>query len=219
MRYFFSPLHYYHPFTHSLSHILPFLDQIGPWGYLILFLISFAEALPVIGLFIPGVSALLFFGFVSSQGYVDVPNLILVAVLGAVAGDFVAYAVGFHGEKLFHQGNRFFKLSHLEIGKTFFKKYGDKSVFIGRFIGPLRPIVPFVAGLVKMPFASFSIWNILSAIIWSAGYIILGFIFGYRIGLIEHWFSRLSLIAFALVVFFVVAYIVRLKTKKEMEVE
>ncbi len=206
-------MHFHKISLHFLHSFLPFIDNIGPWGYLVIGVISFIEALPLVGLFTPGVTILLFFGFVSSQGYVDIPYLILAATIGAVSGDFVGFYLGTKGTHLFHEENKILKVSHLERGKKFFSKHGGKSVFLGRFLSPIRSIVPLIAGIVKMPFVQFCIWNILGAIVWSSLYLTLGYLFGYNLAYIEKISTRIGFVFFVIIIFFVISRVLRHKAQ------
>ena len=133
-----------------LSSILPAIQHLGIFGYWIVLLVSLLESLAFIGTLIPGTIVVMLAGFLSAQGYLDLGDLIWFAAIGAILGDSLSYYLGTKGTKFFHNENKFLKFSHLEKGEKFFKKHGDKSIFFGRFIGPIRPIVPFVAGLFKM---------------------------------------------------------------------
>jgi membrane protein DedA with SNARE-associated domain len=81
----------------------------------------------------------------------------------------------------------------LEKGKVFFENHGGKSVFLGRFMGPLRPIIPFVAGAMHMRVRRFLFWNITSAFFWSIFYLYLGYFFGEVWASVEKWTGRISL--------------------------
>ena len=157
------------------------------------FLFSFFESLAFIGFLIPGATAVVVFGFLSSQGYLHLGDLIWFAAFGAVLGDGISYYLGTKGTRFFKHENRLLKISHLETAQEFFKKHGNKSIFLGRFVGPLRAIVPFVAGLSKMNIKIFLFWNILSGFVWAIVHLLLGYFFGGALGAIEAWTGRLSI--------------------------
>ncbi len=189
-----------------LTSLLPTIQHLGVWGYWLILLISLAESLAFVGIFVPGGLLVLLAGFLSAEGYLDLGDLIWFAALGAIIGDGISYWLGTKGLKFFRNENKILKLSHLERGERFFKKHGNKSVFLGRFIGPIRPIVPFVAGLLKMNKRSFFLWNITSAFLWAALYLLLGYFFGGAITIIETWSTRAGFFALALIVLFVVVW-------------
>ncbi|MCL5004474.1 MAG: LssY C-terminal domain-containing protein [Patescibacteria group bacterium] len=183
-----------------LTSLLPKIQHLGALGYWIVLLISLAESLPFIGLIIPGAILAGLFGFFSAQGYLDIGNLILFSAIGAILGDNISYYLGTRGTKLFRQENKILKLSHLESGERFFKKHGNKSIFLGRFIGPLRPIIPFVAGLFRMDRKAFLFWNIISGVLWAISFLLLGYFFGGALNAIGIWSSRVGLFVLAVVI-------------------
>ncbi len=177
--------------------------SFGVWGYAIAFLIAFSESLALVGAFIPGTILIVIFGFLSAQGSLDVWILITVSAVGAILGDSTSYFLGTKGTHLFKKENRILKISHLEKGKRFFARYGDKSIFVGRFIGVLRPIVPFIAGASRMKMTTFLFWNVVSGISWSVAYVFLGYFFGDSFSSIEIWTGRVGVfvVLLALVIF------------------
>ena len=191
---------------HFLFSLLPSIGHLGHLGYWLAFAISFAESLPFIGLMFPGTTIVVLFGFFSSQGLFHFRTLVWVVALGAILGDIVGYRLGIHGKNLFREGNRFLRPSYLEKGKKFFKAHGEKSVFLGRFVGPLRPIIPFVAGLSHMGWTRFLIWDIAVALLWSWSHLTLGYFFGGATAVIETWFTRASVFSLLLVAILVVVW-------------
>jgi undecaprenyl-diphosphatase len=182
--------------------LLPTVQHLGFIGYWLVSLVSFAESLAFIGVFVPGGILVILFGFLSSQGYLDLGDLIWFAAIGAILGDSVSYWLGSKGTRFFRNENRILKLSHLEKGEQFFKKYGEKSILLGRFVGPMRPIVPFVAGLFKMRQRTFLFWNIVSGFLWASVYLLLGYFFGGAVRTLEAWTTRAGFFAF-IVLFFI----------------
>jgi len=183
-----------------LNYFLPKIEHIGIFGYWIVLFASLGEALPFVGLIIPGAILVGLFGFFSAQGYFDIRGLIWFSAIGAILGDSISYYFGTKGTKFFRQENKILRLSHLEKGKQFFKKHGEKSIFLGRFISPLRPIIPFVAGLFQMDKKVFLFWNIISGILWAISFLLLGYFFGGALNAIEVWSNRVGLFVLAIVV-------------------
>ena len=167
--------------------------------YWIVLLISLAETLPLIGLIVPGTIFIGLFGFFSAQGYLDIGDLIWFSAIGAIVGDGISYYLGTKGTKLFREENKILKLSHLEKGEDFFRKHGNKSVFLGRFISPLRPIIPFVAGLSRMDKKAFLFWNVISGILWATSFLLLGYFFGGALNAIEVWSSQVGIFILGIV--------------------
>ncbi|MBI4085341.1 MAG: DedA family protein [Candidatus Liptonbacteria bacterium] len=161
-----------------INLLAPRLEDIGRMGYWLVLLISFAESIAFIGTVLPGTTLVVFSGLLAARGHFSLSGLILFAAAGAVLGDALSYFLGTKGVNFFKNENKLLKLSHLERGEEFFRKHGPKSVFLGRFIGFIRPIIPFVAGLSKMNKWTFLFWNISSAILWAIFYVLIGYFFG-----------------------------------------
>lgn len=175
-----------------LLSFLPSLRHIGAFGYLVALGLSMLESLPFVGLAFPGTVLIFLFGFFSSQGYLHFNVLIGYVMIGAMLGDGVGYWLGLRGKELFKEGNRILRPSHLKKGEEFFRAHGEKSIFLGRFVGPLRPIIPFVAGLSGMGTTRFLVWDAVAAFLWSWSHLTIGYFFGGAAAIIETWFTRAS---------------------------
>jgi len=175
-------------FLHNIVNFLFHIDKelsaiiqnFGPWSYLLLFLVVFAETGFVVTPFLPGDSLLFAAGTFAAQGAFDVVWLFVVLALAAVIGDSVNYAVGhLFGERLFrNEKSRIFKKEYLERTHRFYEKYGGKTIIIARFVPVIRTFAPFVAGLGKMSYARFFLYNVTGGILWVAVFTIGGFYFG-----------------------------------------
>src|SRR5680860_575589 len=179
-----------------------------PW-YVLVFLSSFLESLIIIGLFIPGSIFLVFIGFLLTEEFLNIPLIIFLAFLGAVLGDLISFLVGRKGTRFFKNENRFLKIARFEKGKIFFKKHGGKSIFLGRFTGPLRSITPFIAGTFKMSFKKFLFWNIFSAFSWVVFYLFIGLLFGRTWQLAEYWATRAQVLMSIFVLFLLFLYLLK----------
>ncbi len=182
-------------------------EGFGLWGYLLAFSVAFLESLAIVGGFIPGSTAIVLLGFMCSRGYLNIYVLMSVTVLGAVLGDSVSYWLGSKGTHLFKNENRFLKARHLDMGQNFFERHGNKSIFLGRFIGIIRPMIPFAAGLSRMNYKVFIFWNVLSGVVWGVSHIYIGYFFGSAFKLIEASSSRISVILLILAVFVVLFWL------------
>ena len=190
-----------------MTHILlPALSHLGVWGYWLVFFIAFAESVVLVGEVVPGSTLVIFAGFLAAQGIWDIGDLMWFAALGAILGDGVSYYLGTKGTGFFHNENKFLKAVHLERGERFFKKHGEKSIFLGRFLGFLRPLVPFVAGLSKMDLRRFLFWNVISAVLWAVSHLLIGYFFGSAFAVIESWTTRVGYGLGALLIFFSLLY-------------
>ena len=194
------------------------LKTVEAWGaliYLLIFVVAIFESFVLTGIFIPGTFFVVFIGFLSSQKVIDIYFLIFITSIGATIGDLFSFYLGKHkGVAILDRVNKYFKADYLNIGEDFFAKYGEKSVFIGRFVAVIRPFIPFVAGLFKMNLAKFLLWNVLSAFLWATLYLLLGYFFGAALSTIVEWSERISVTLFIILAFAAVSYFVRRKFTK-----
>lgn len=156
--------------------LLPHLQTLGIAGYWLLALVTFGESFVITGMFVPGTVLLVIMGGLVPGGYYDFGDLVFFAVIGSILGDGISYELGRLGR--FHVDRFAFLKSYLDRGRAYFDAHGGKSVIMGRFIGPIRPIIPFIAGVSDMNRVPFYLYNILSAIAWSVCYLFLGYAFG-----------------------------------------
>lgn len=163
----------------QIQPILTWLSENPEWGGFATFLIAFAESLAIIGLLIPGSVIMAAIGALVGANYLPLVSTILWAIGGAILGDVLSFWLGYH----FHGGIRevwplrsFPTL--LKRGEKFFQVHGGKSVFLGRFGGPIRPVVPVIAGMMSMSPWRFLLADISSAIIWAPVYMLPGILIG-----------------------------------------
>ena len=168
-----------------LLELLTNLDQNLIWivqnyGFLIyplLFLIIFIETGLVIIPFLPGDSLLFTSGVLASQGLVNVLTIFLITALAAILGDTVNYWIGnFVGKKI--SNGKLVRKEHLIKTQKFYEKYGGKTIIIARFIPIIRTFAPFVAGIGKMKYSKFLLFNIIGGILWTSVMVFSGFFFG-----------------------------------------
>ena len=161
-----------------LAHII---NQYHSLTYLILFLFIFAETGLVVTPFIPGDSLLFASGTLIAGGStgLSIYLLALILIVAAFAGNSVNYWLGnYFGPKVFKEKNKILKLEYYLKTKEFFDKHGGKAVIFSRFIPIIRTIAPFVAGVGKMPFLQYSLYNIIGGGLWVLFFLFLGFLFG-----------------------------------------
>jgi membrane-associated protein len=145
-------------------------QAFGPWLYLILFAIIFAETGLVVVPFLPGDSLLFAVGAVAAHP--DSPiSLSLTAVLlivAAVLGDAVNYAIGYYvGPAVFaSEKSKLLNKKHLAEAHEFYERYGGKTIILARFIPIIRTFAPFVAGIGKMNYFKFALYNVIGGIAW-----------------------------------------------------
>lgn len=187
----------------SRERLLRFLtQQASPWAYVIVGGLAALDASAFVGLFIPGELALLAGGYVVQQGHASLPAMLLAATLGAVVGDSIGYEVGRHlGPRLHHShlGRRIGD-ERWDRAHDLLQRRGGPAIFLGRFVGLLRALVPAVAGTSRMPYRRFLLWNALGGLIWAPGMVLLGYSAGSSYGRIERYAGRASLILLLLAV-------------------
>src|SRR3990172_2940796 len=182
----------------------PALDWIMAhphWSGTAVFVISLAESLAIVGLFIPGTIVMFGVGALVAAGALGLWATLGLAVAGAVVGDGISYWLGYHYHeqlRLMWPFSRYPQL--LARGETYFHRHGGKSVLLGRFVGPVRPITPVVAGMLGMSPLRFLVVNVLSALGWAPAYILPGVVFGASLGLASAVASRLAVLVVGLLV-------------------
>lgn len=146
---------------------------------LVVFLIAFLETLLLIGFFFPGSVALVAIGGLVATGHLDLWPTLFWAFAGAVVGDNLSFWVGVYFQKPLKRSSLYQKHQQEFIkGEEFFHQYGIYGVALGRFIGPIRAVIPAIAGSLGMSGRLFFIVNVLSALIWAPAYILPGLIVG-----------------------------------------
>lgn len=163
----------------DLQPIFNWLQMNPGWIGWVIFLIALAESLAVVGIVVPGVVLLFGIAAIAGSGVLDVWTTLTAAFFGAVLGDGLSFFLG----RYFHQHIKDFWpfRSHphwIENGERFFQRHGGKSIILGRFIGPIRPFIPMVAGMLDMPTTRFIFTNVLSAIGWAPVYLLPGYYIG-----------------------------------------
>src|SRR5215212_1751615 len=189
--------------------MLPFdlADLIKAFGYVGLFSIVFAVSGLFFGFFLPGDSLLFTAGFVASQGLFNLPWLIVLLSIAAITGDSVGYWTGEKfGRKLFTNEESFWRNpKRLDAAHEFYEKHGGKAIVLARFIPAVRTFVPIAAGMARMSYRKFLMWNILGGIGWvvsmTAGGYYLTEIIQTRLGLAEKDIDKVLLpVIFVIVV-------------------
>jgi membrane-associated protein len=166
--------------VHLDQHLAALLQQHGAWIYPILFAIIFCETGLVVTPFLPGDSLLFVAGALAATGGMDVHVLALLLVVAGVLGNTVNYSIGyFIGPRVFHwEGSRFFNRKALDRAHAFYEKHGALTIIITRFVPILRTFAPFVAGIARMTYLRFSLYNLAGALAWVLLLLYAGYWFG-----------------------------------------
>lgn len=151
-----------------IQPFLEFVKEHAEWAGAVTALLAFTESLAVIGFFVPSTVILVAIGALIGVTDIAFWPAWAGAVVGALAGDVVSYWVG---DKLKHRAVQVWPLSRYPgsyaRGEAFFRKWGVWGVFGGRFFGPVRGMVPLIAGVFEMPFVLFMAANVASAMLWA----------------------------------------------------
>ncbi|MCH7506098.1 MAG: VTT domain-containing protein [Proteobacteria bacterium] len=183
------------------QELLAWLNAHPGWGVAMVFLVAFFESLALIGLLLPGIMILFGVGTLIGLGLLDLIPIWIAASSGALLGDSMSYLLGhrFGGHLMdFWPFSRYPGL--MERGTRFFQVHGVKSVVAGRFIGPLRPIIPAVAGMMGMKPSRFLMVDIPACISWAPSFLLPGVLFGASLEVASEYTGRLSVILVILVV-------------------
>lgn len=169
-------------------------DELIRWGgYTVLFIIVFAETGLLAGFFLPGDSLLVTAGLLCAVD--QALNIWVLNVLlgfAAILGDTTGYWIGYHaGPRIFkYENSLFFNKNHLIRTREFYDKYGPKTIVLARFVPIVRTFAPTVAGVGRMHYATFLVYNIAGGIGWVSSMTLVGYFLGRSIPNIEkkiHW--------------------------------
>jgi len=178
------------------QYLVDLVARLGSMSYAVVFLVAALECSAFLGLLVPGESFLLACGFLAHRGLLSLDAVIVAGVLGAIVGDNAGYAMGRRlGESwLLRVGSRFgVTPERLTSTQEFFSRHGSKAVFLGRFVGYARTLVPFIAGMANMPKRSFFAYNASGAVLWGSAVVLLGYALGASWRVAELWLGRWSL--------------------------
>lgn len=162
-----------------MEHLINFIQYAGYFGYGILFLIIFLESFPPT-LFLPGDSLLFITGFLASQGHFDMILLVSTLFVASVIGYVFSYSLGERLRAFILRSNDkyWFKKKHIEYTENFYKKYGIKTLVIGRFVPIVRSFSPTLAGAVDMDYKTFIKYVLIGGFLWTGGVTSVGFYLG-----------------------------------------
>ncbi|MBA1264822.1 bifunctional DedA family/phosphatase PAP2 family protein [Stutzerimonas stutzeri] len=184
-----------------LAPLARWLADYPQWLGLILFLAACLECLAVVGLLLPGTVLLFALAALAGSGILTLGETLLLGFVGGLLGDLLSYALG----RRYHQSIRSLRglRNHPEWlvrAELYVARYGVASLLVGRFIGPLRPMLPLTAGMLDMPFGRFLLVSLAAAAGWSMAYLLPGWTAGaaVRLPLPEGFWGEAGIILAAL---------------------
>ncbi|MBK4726543.1 DedA family protein [Erwinia sp. MYb375] len=167
---------------HIDVHLAELVAQYGVWVYAILFLILFCETGLVVTPFLPGDSLLFVAGALAALpgNDLNVHTMVALMVVAAILGDAVNYTIGrLFGDKLFSNPNsKIFRRSYLDKTHAFYERHGGKTIILARFVPIVRTFAPFVAGMGKMSYRHFALYNVVGGLLWVLLFTYAGYLFG-----------------------------------------
>jgi membrane-associated protein len=162
---------------HLERHLDAVVMRYGAWTYALLFVVVFAETGLVLTPFLPGDSLLFTIGALAARGLLDVTSLILLLTAAAILGDTVNYWIGAAvGSRAEHA--RWLNRRHLDRTHQFYAKYGSITIVLARFVPIVRTFAPFVAGVGRMAYRRFLVYNVAGGIVWVVLFVLGGYFFG-----------------------------------------
>jgi membrane protein DedA with SNARE-associated domain/membrane-associated phospholipid phosphatase len=204
----------------NLDEIIEDLSKsLGAWTYLLVGGLAFLETGAFVGLVAPGEFTVMLGGAVASQGDISLPLIIAITWLSAFAGDSVSFLLGARLGRgfLVRHGERFRITSdRLEMVEGYFARHGGKTILIGRFIGLVRALAPFIAGSSRLPYRRFAPYSILGTGLWSIALILIGYFAAQSLDKVTNIVGK-GLLVFGIVVGIVAALVVAYRFLREPE--
>jgi membrane protein DedA with SNARE-associated domain/membrane-associated phospholipid phosphatase len=204
----------------NLDHLIEDLSEgLGSWTYLLVGALAFLETGAFVGLVAPGEFTVMLGGAVASQGDISLPVIIGITWLSAFLGDTVSFLLGArlgrgflvqHGERVRITEDR------LKRVEDYFARYGGRTILIGRFIGLIRALAPFIAGSSNLPYRNFAPFSILGTGLWAVTFILIGYFFAQSLDTVTNAVGR-GLVVFGIVVGAVVAGVVAYRYLRQPE--
>lgn len=181
-------------FLHLDKNLAHLISLYGPLVYGLLFMIVFMETGLVVTPFLPGDSLLFVAGALSATGAMHIGIVYPLLLIAAILGDTVNYWIGHYiGPKIFEKDSKLIKKAYLHKAQSFYDKYGGAAIALGRFVPIVRTFAPFIAGVAKMHYRTFVMYNVVGGIIWVSLFTFAGYLFG-NLEFVKHNFHYVVVI-------------------------
>lgn len=193
--------------------------SLGTWTYLLVGGLAFLETGAFVGLLAPGETAIVVGGVVAGQGEIDIVTLIALVWFAAVAGDLTSFVLGRHLGREFlerHGGKVSITPDRLQTVEGFFEKHGGKAILLGRFVGIVRAIAPFLAGSSGMRVRRFLPYDIIGAGLWGTTFCLLGYAFWQSLGTVFEY-AKTGTLALGTTIVVVTGVVVSVRFLREAE--
>jgi membrane-associated protein len=155
-------------------------ETLGAWTYVLVGGLAFLETGAFVGLVAPGETAVVLGGVVAAHGEVSIVAMLVVVWLSAFAGDFVSFMLGRRlGRPFLVRRGPSFGVTPERLARveSFFDRHGPKAILVGRFVGIIRAVAPFLAGASGMRLRAFLPWSLLGTLVWAATFTLVGYAF------------------------------------------
>ena len=164
-------------FLHLDKYLANIITQYGAWTYGMLFFVIFMETGFVVTPFLPGDSLLFAAGTFAAIGSMNIWLLLILLMIAAAGGNMINYWIGYYlGDRAYNV--KWVRKEYLDRAHAFFEKHGGKTIVLARFVPIIRTFAPFVAGISKMSYSYFSLYNIVGCIAWVMLFTLAGYFFG-----------------------------------------
>jgi len=192
------------------------LRDLSPYAELVLLAVVFAETGLLIGFFLPGDSLLIVAGVMAGQDTLKIGLTLPACFIGAFVGSEVGYMIGQRlGPRLFtKKESRFFKQEYVERTRSFFEHHGPRTVVMSRFVPIVRTFTPVMAGVASMKRRTYTTYNMIGALIWAVGLVLIGYVVGDSLGDVDD-VTLLPIVGGIVVISFIPVFIEWRRSRRE----
>lgn len=203
-----------------LISLIP-INFIIHFGLFIIFFAALFETIPLLGTILPGMTLVILGGTFASLGYIPLIPTIIFASLGAIIGDIIAYFLGKYLDKKFVNKYKLYLFGTDKIynsTKRILNSHTGKTIILGRFNSLTRAVIPFLTGIMEIPFKRFMIFNIIGGISWGTSFVLIGYFIGFNLKFVEKYLGiYLFYATIILVILFYIYYIIKKYSNKILE--